>query len=89
MEQLGNGQFGTVHRAVWHNCPDNNSPSSEGKLEVAVKSMKSGASESERVKFLQEAAIMAQFNNPQVLRILGVVTKGDDVRIIFKYTWLK
>ena len=43
-------------------------------MEVAVKTMGEGASEEERVKFLQEAAIMGQFkNHPNVLSILGIV----------------
>ena len=44
--------------------------------EVAVKSMESGASEEERVKFLQEAAIMGQFNHPNIIQLLGVVYEG-------------
>ena len=46
--------------------------------EVAVKSMKEGANEEERIKFLQEAAIMGQFKNPYILQILGYMT-GDPV----------
>ena len=39
-----------------------------------MKTMEEGASEEERVKFLQEAAIMGQFkNHPNILRILGIV----------------
>ena len=41
--------------------------------EVAVKTMESGASEEDRVKFLQEAAIMGQFHHPNIIKILGVV----------------
>ena len=42
--------------------------------EVAVKSMEDGASEEERVKFLQEAAIMGQFKHPNIIRIIGFIT---------------
>ena len=41
--------------------------------EVAVKMMDSGASEEERVKFLQEAIIMGQFNHPNIITTLGIV----------------
>ena len=42
--------------------------------EVAVKTMENnGASEEDRVKFLQEAAIMGQFHHPNTIKILGVV----------------
>ena len=33
-----------------------------------------------RVKLLQEAAIMGQFSHPNVIKLLGVVTKKDSVR---------
>ena len=42
--------------------------------EVAVKLMEDGASEEERVKFLQEAAIMGQFKHPNIVKIIGVIT---------------
>ena len=43
-------------------------------MEVAEKTMEEGASEEERVKFLQEAAIMGQFrNHPNIFRILGII----------------
>ena len=39
-----------------------------------MKTMEEGASEEERVKFLQEATIMGQFkNHPNIVRILGIV----------------
>ena len=48
--------------------------------EVAVKSMEIGAKEEERVKFLQEAAIMGQFNHPNIVRILGIIEAEKNVR---------
>ena len=69
-EELGSGQFGTVYRGVWQQTAD----SEDTGIEVAVKTMEEGASEEERVKFLQEAAIMGQFkNHPYILKILGIV----------------
>ena len=39
-----------------------------------MKTMEEGASEKERVKFLQEATIMVQFkNHPNVVMILGIL----------------
>ena len=69
-EELGSGQFGTVYRGVWQ-CSD----SGEAE-EVAVKSMESGASEEERIKFLQEATIMGQFNHPNILGMVGIVLEN-------------
>ena len=48
-------------------------------IPVALKVLKEGASETDKVKFLQEAAIMAQFTHPNVVSLYGVVSKGDPV----------
>ena len=50
-----------------------------GTQEVAIKSLKSGFSEEDKVKFLQEAAIMAQFRHPHIVRLLGAVTVDEPV----------
>ena len=70
---LGSGQFGTVHKGEWM--------ASEGgeKIEVAVKTLKEGASEEDKVKFLQEAAIMGQFSHPNVVKLYGIVIDGEPV----------
>ena len=49
-------------------------------VEVAVKSLKCDASNLDRVKFLQEAAIMAQFKHPNVVTLHGVVRDGNTVK---------
>ena len=48
-------------------------------MEVAVKTMQNDACEEERIKFLQEAAIMGQFNNPYVVKLYGVITSSCPV----------
>ena len=54
--------------------------SSEGEeVEVAVKTLKEGSGEEDRVKFLQEAAIMGQFKHHNVVTMYGVVTQGEPV----------
>ena len=45
-----------------------------------MKLLKSGSTEEERVKFLQEAAIMGQFMHPNILKLHGVVTLSEPVR---------
>ena len=68
---LGSGQFGDVCKASW----------SIGKqeLELAVKTLKARSSEEDKVKFLQEAAIMGQFSHINVIKMYGVVTMGEPV----------
>ena len=81
---LGSGQFGTVSGGLWQ--------SAAGVKEVAVKTLQAGASESDNVKFLQEAAINGQFQHPNIVRLLGVVTIGSPVCCIHNYcvdgTWV-
>ena len=82
-EHLGSGQFGTVNKGIWQ--------SPAGAVEVAVKTLQSSASQEDRVKFLQEAAINGQFRHPNVVKLLGVVTVGEPVSInnplFFVCTW--
>ena len=66
--------FGTVYKGVW--------VSPNGEVEVAVKTLKEGSGEEDRVKFLQEAAIMGQFKHPNVVEMYGVVTQGEPVSSI-------
>ena len=49
-------------------------------MDVAIKTLKDDASEEEKVKFLQEAAIMGQFHHPNIVKLYGVVTIGEPVR---------
>ena len=70
-EKLGEGQFGDVYRALWQ------APSET--VVVAVKQVKKGSPESEKVKLLQEAAILGQFKHRHVVGLFGVVTVGQPV----------
>lgn len=51
----------------------------KGPVDVAIKTLKTEASEDEKVKFMQEAAIMGQFRHPNVVKLHGVVTVGEPV----------
>ena len=42
----------------------------------------------ERVKLLQEAAVMGQFLHPRVVRLFGVVTLGQPVSLSYMFTKL-
>ena len=71
---LGSGEFGTVNKGVWE--------SPMGAMDVAVKQLQPGASEEDKVKFLQEAAINGQFRHPNVVKLMGVVTTGEPVSML-------
>ena len=68
---LGTGQFGKVQRGFMD--------SPHGEKAVAVKKLKEGASQTEKVTFLQEAFVMKQFLHPNILRLVGVVTMSEPV----------
>ena len=66
---LGSGQFGGVQIGIWN-----------GSSEVAVKTLNPTVTQPDaKVKFLQEAAIMAQFRHPNVIQLYGIVTDGEPV----------
>lgn len=73
MDCLGSGYFGTVSKGVWQ--------SQQGPVEVALKTLKSSATAIDRVKFLQEGAIMGQFNHCNVTKLYGIVKDDQTVSI--------
>ena len=87
ISHLGSGEFGSVSKAEWKN--------GRRQMTVAVKTLTDSAN---TVKFLQEAAIMAQFRHPNILTLHGVVSAGHPVSItihtftpnflIFRRKWL-
>ena len=53
---------------------------SKGRCEVAIKTLNPTITQPDaKVKFLQEAAIMAQFRHPNVIQLYGIVTDGEPV----------
>jgi ephrin-B len=78
-ESLGSGQFGMVSRGKWLAAVG-------GPVDVAIKTLQPSAKETDRVKFLQEAAINGQFRHPNIVQLHGVVTVGDPVMIVLEYT---
>lgn len=68
---LGEGEYGIVYKGAWS--------SSNGVHPSAVKLLRENASEEDRVKLLQEGAIMGQFCHPNVIKLHGVVKEPDPV----------
>ena len=73
---LGSGQFGSVEQGLWRNGARS--------IQVALKCLKEEASELDKVRFLQEAAIMAQFRHPNIVSLYGVVTRNKPVSDIVR-----
>ena len=57
----------------------------ECQMTVAIKTLKPGASDKNRLDFLTEASIMGQFENPNVIYLKGVVTKNNPIMIVTEY----
>ena len=77
LQKIGSGEFGTVHLGLWSN-------SSADPIQVAVKTLNSECSESDKVKFLREAAIMGQFENNYIVKLHGVVTEVPNAMIVLE-----
>lgn len=63
------GEFGEVCRGRLH---------TPGRVDitVAIKTLRAGQGEQQRREFLREASIIGQFNNANIIRLEGVVTKS-------------
>ena len=53
-------------------------------LDVAIKILSDVSDEMCKVKFLQEAAIMSQFRHPNVIKLYGVASDGQQVWLCVK-----
>ena len=78
LDVLGKGNFGEVRKGLLSEMPG-----VPGYL-VAVKALHS-AMDSDRNAALQEAVIMAQFNNAFVVGLHGVVTIGEPLLVVIEY----
>ena len=72
------GEFGDVCKGRLHLA-------GKGELAVAIKTLKAGASDKNRLDFLTEASIMGQFDDVNVIYLEGVVTKNNPIMIVTEY----
>ena len=72
-DYLGSGEFGRVEQGTMKT-------SSGAVIDVAVKTLPEDATQIDKVRFLQEAVIMAQFKHPNVVNMYGVVKDKALVR---------
>ena len=69
---LGSGYFGQVRQGIWMNGNE--------VVDVAMKTLnKKDVNHADKVKFLQEAAIMAQFRHPNIVTLYGITHKEEPV----------
>ncbi|XP_030269849.1 ephrin type-A receptor 6-like isoform X3 [Sparus aurata] len=75
---IGAGEFGEV-------CSGRLRIPGRMDIAVAIKTLKGGYMDQQRREFLREASIMGQFNNPNIIRLDGVVTKSRPIMIVVEY----
>ena len=73
---IGGGEFGDVCKGKLNTTRN---------LTVAIKTLKAGASDKNRLDFLTEASIMGQFDDPNVIYLEGVVTKSNPNMIVMEF----
>ncbi|TDH16973.1 hypothetical protein EPR50_G00003540 [Perca flavescens] len=75
---IGAGEFGEV-------CSGRLRIPGRMDIAVAIKTLKGGYMEQQRRDFLREASIMGQFDNPNIIRLEGVVNRSRPVMIVVEY----
>ena len=55
-----------------------------GDVQVAVKSLNTDANDKDKLRFIQEAAIMCQFDHKNVVKLYGVI-KEPPTMIVMEY----
>ncbi|XP_035026675.1 insulin receptor a isoform X1 [Hippoglossus stenolepis] len=79
LRELGQGTFGMVYEG---NAKD--IIKGESETRVAVKTVNESASLRERIEFLNEASVMKAFTCHHVVRLLGVVSKGQPTLVVME-----
>ncbi|XP_051709887.1 tyrosine-protein kinase Fer isoform X3 [Oryctolagus cuniculus] len=72
-ELLGKGNFGEVYKGTL-----------KDKTAVAVKTCKEDLPQELKIKFLQEAKILKQYDHPNIVKLIGVCTQRQPVYIIME-----
>ncbi|KAJ7308412.1 hypothetical protein JRQ81_008957 [Phrynocephalus forsythii] len=79
LQELGQGSFGMVYEGVARDIVKG-----EAETRVAVKTVNESASLRERIEFLNEASVMKGFSCHHVVRLLGVVSKGQPTLVVME-----
>ncbi|CAK1540177.1 unnamed protein product [Leptosia nina] len=79
VRELGQGSFGMVYEGIAKNIE-------KGKPETrcAVKTVNEHATDRERIEFLNEASVMKAFDTFHVVRLLGVVSRGQPTLVVME-----
>lgn len=79
LNELGQGSFGMVYEGIASNLDPENE-----RLPCAIKTVNENATDRERINFLKEAAVMKAFHTHHVVRLIGVVSRGQPTLVIME-----
>ncbi|KAF7242974.1 Insulin receptor [Varanus komodoensis] len=79
LRELGQGSFGMVYEGIAKDLVKG-----AAEVWVAVKTVNESASMRERIEFLNEASVMKGFSCHHVVRLLGVVSKGQPTLVVME-----
>ncbi|XP_066251770.1 tyrosine-protein kinase transmembrane receptor Ror-like isoform X2 [Euwallacea similis] len=77
IKELGEGAFGKVYQGELK--------TRSGKVFVAVKSLKENASAKTQADFQREIELISELKHPNIICLLGVVTKQEPMCMLFEY----
>ncbi|XP_074790803.1 ephrin type-A receptor 10 isoform X2 [Natator depressus] len=75
---IGTGEFGEVCRGCLK-LP------SKRELLVAIQTLRAGCSDKQKHAFLAEASTMGQFDHSNIIRLEGVITRGNTMMTVMEY----
>ncbi|XP_076235899.1 insulin-like receptor-like [Calliopsis andreniformis] len=79
LRPLGNGTFGMVYDGIARDIVPE-----KPEVRCAVKTVNKDATDRERIEFLNEASVMKGFDAHHVVKLLGVVTRGQPTLVIME-----
>lgn len=79
LSELGQGSFGMVYEGIVSNLNRDNE-----RVRCAIKTVNDNATDRERINFLKEAAVMKAFDTHHVVRLLGVVSRGQPTLVVME-----
>ncbi|RCN29368.1 protein tyrosine kinase [Ancylostoma caninum] len=77
--KLGTGSFGEVWEGVASRLP-----MKDAETRVAIKTLRQGYTEADKIKFMKEAILMNNFDHPNIVKLLGVCLEGPKEYIILE-----
>ncbi|XP_055689522.1 insulin-like receptor isoform X2 [Lutzomyia longipalpis] len=79
LKELGQGSFGMVYEGTISKLDKHGE-----NVKCAIKTVNENATDRERMNFLREASVMKAFDTHHVVRLLGVVSRGQPTLVIME-----